>query len=177
MAAQPDRSRREERVFVDLIEDILRVTPGLRYHLHLDEAQDDDDRAYAVFTIETNPAHELAVSIELARNEFRLRVNADPFSHRVENRRRIDRWIEHRCRNVEQLVSGDLKVEVETLFGNHLSSLLYAGSNGRWKEIADRDDGWGWMGLLGWLLPFGLSPFTTHETEYEHWFRTAPIIE
>ncbi len=78
---------------MDLIEDILRVTPGLRYRLHLDEEQVDDDRAYAIFTIETNPAHELAVSIELARNEFRLRVNADPFSHRVENRRRIDRWI------------------------------------------------------------------------------------
>ena len=72
---------------------------------------------------------------------------------------------------MEQLVSGDLKIEVETLLGHYLSSGLHAGSKENWKEIGERDDGWGWIGLLAWLLPFGLSPTRTHETEYKDWFR------
>ena len=172
MSAERDRLTHEERVFVDLIEDVLRGTPGLRYHLHLTEAQNDDgDASYAIFAIETVPAHDLTVSIELAPDEFRLRVKGDVFAHPVENRRRIDRWIDRRCRDVEQLVSGDLKIEVETLHGHFLSSDLYAGSKENWKEIGERDDGWGWIGLLAWLLPFGLSPMRTHETEYKDWFR------
>ncbi len=172
MSAEHDQLTHEERVFVDLIEDILRATPGLRYHVHLTEAQNDDgDAPYAIFAIETNPARDLTVSIELAPNEFRLRVKGDAFAHPVENRRRIDRWIDRRCRDVEHLVSGDLKIEVETLFGRYLSSDLYAGSEEDWEWAGDRDEGWGWVGLLGWLLPFGLSPMRTHETEYKDWFR------
>ena len=117
------------------------------------------------------PAHELTVSIELAPDEFRLRVDGDVYSQKVENRRRIDRWIDRRCRDVEQLVSGDLKIEAETLLGHHLSSDLYAGSKENWKELGERDEGWGWIGLLGWLLPFGLSPMRTSETVYKDWYR------
>ncbi len=172
MSAERDRLTHEECLFVDLIEDVLRATPGLRYRLHLTEAQNDDgDAPYATFAIETNPAHDLTVSIELAPDEFRLHVKGDVFAHPVENRRRIDRWIDRRCRNVEQLVSGDLKIEVETLLGHYLSSDLYAGSKEQWKELGERDDGWGWIGLLGWLLPFGLSPMRTHEVVYREWFR------
>jgi hypothetical protein len=89
----------------------------------------------------------------------------------VANRRRIDRWIDCRCRDVEQLVSGDLKIEVETLLGHYLSSGLYAGSDEKWKELGERDEGWGWIGLLAWLLPFGLSPTRIHESVYREWFR------
>jgi hypothetical protein len=172
MSAERDQLTHEERVFVDLIEDILRATPGLRYHVHLIEAQNEDgDAPYAIFAIETNPSHDLTVAIELAPDEFRLRVKGDVFAHPVENRRRIDRWIDRRCRDVEQLVRGDLKIEVETLLGRYLSSDLYAGSKEDWKEIGERDEGRGWVGLLAWLLPFGLSPMRTHETEYKDWFR------
>jgi hypothetical protein len=172
MTAERDRLTHEERVFVDLIEDVLQATPALRYRLHLDEAQHDDgDASYAIFEIETDPAHDLTVSIELAPDEFRLRVKGDVFSQRVENRRRTDRWIDCRCRDVEQLVSGDLKIEVETLLGHYLSSGLYAGSDEKWKELGERDEGWGWIGLLAWLLPFGLSPTRIHESVYREWFR------
>jgi hypothetical protein len=89
MSAERDRLTREERVFVDLIDDVLRATPGLRYRLLLTEAQNDDgDASYAIFAIETVPAHDLTVSIELAPDEFRLRVKGDVFSQRVANRRR-----------------------------------------------------------------------------------------
>ncbi|MHC5024320.1 MAG: hypothetical protein ACYTGG_10495 [Planctomycetota bacterium] len=172
MDAERDQLTHEMGVFMDLIEDILQATPGLRYQLQLTEAQNDDgDVPCAIFEIETSPVHDLTVSIELAPDEFRLRVNGDVFAHPVENRRRIDRWIDRRCRDVEQLVSGDLKIEVETLFGHYLSSDLHAGCKESWREIGERDDGWGWVGLLAWLLPFGPSPMRTHETEYKDWFR------
>jgi hypothetical protein len=172
MSAERDRLTHEERVFVDLIEDVLRATPGLRYRLHLAEAQHDDgDAPYAVFAIETAPAHDLTVSIELAPDEFRLRVNGDAFAQPVEKRRRVDRWIDRRCRDVEQLVSGDLKIVVETLAGRYLSSDLYAGSEDKWKELGEHDKGWGWIGLLGWLLPFGLSPTRIRETVHKDWYR------
>ncbi len=172
MSAENDQLKHEERIFVDLIEDILRATPGLRYHMHLTEAHNDLGGApYASFAIETNPAHDLTVSIELAPDEFRVRIKGDAFAQPVENPKRIDRWIEGRCHDVEHLVRGDLKLEVETLFGHHLSSDLYAGSKEDWKWAGERDEGWGWIGLIGWLLPFGLSPMRTHYIEYKDWFR------
>ncbi len=169
------RLQLEERAFIDLIEDILRSTPVLHYQLHIFDPseRDEDDGAYAAFMIKTNPAYELEVSIKLLGDDFRLRVNGEEFSHPLENRRRIARWIERRCRDVEQLVKGDLKIEVETIFGQYLSSGLFAGSGDRWDEIADRDEGWGWIGLVAWLLPFGLSPLKSHETEYRGWFEVG----
>ncbi len=162
----------EERAFIDLIEDILRSTPGLRYQLRIaDPSERDDDGAYAVFMIETNAAYELEVSIELLGDDFRLRINGEEFSLPLDNRRRIDRWIARRCRDVEQLVKGDLKIEVETIFGHYLSSGIFGGSDDRWVEIADRDEGWGWIGLAAWFVPFALMLLKSRETEYRGWFR------
>ena len=98
----------EERVFVDLVDDILRSTPGLRYRPTLVEPGDDvdDTGAYAAFHIDASPAHELEVTIELYPDAFRVRVNEDVFAVPVENRRRIEKWIDRRCRDVEQLVNG-----------------------------------------------------------------------
>ncbi len=167
-----DRTQLEEEIFIELIEDILQSTPGLNYQLHISDpaTSDEDSRTYAVFMIETNPEYELEVSIILKADHFLLRVNDEEFTHTIGNRRRIDRWIESRCRNVEQLVKGDLKLEVETIFGLYLSSGLYAGSDDHWIEIADRDEGWGWIGLIVWILPFGLSPLKSQEIEYRGWF-------
>ena len=83
----------EERVFIDLIEDILRSMPGLRYQLHIFDPseRDENDGAYAAFMIETNPAYELEVSIKLFGDDFRLQVNGEEFSHPLESRRRIAR--------------------------------------------------------------------------------------
>jgi hypothetical protein len=58
-------------------------------------------RAYAAFMIETNPAYELDVSIKLFGDDFRLRINGEEFSHPLESRRRIPRWFERRCRDIE----------------------------------------------------------------------------
>jgi len=162
----------EEYLFIDMIEDILRTTRGLLYQLYIFDSSEccDNDGAYAEFKIETNPEYELEVIIKLFKDDFRLRINDEEFSHPLENRKRIDRWFERRCRDIEQLVRGDLKIEVETIFGRYLSSGLFAGSNDRLVEIADRDEGWGWIGLAAWLLPFGLSPLKSHETEYRNWF-------
>ncbi|MHC5006141.1 MAG: hypothetical protein ACYTGF_02165 [Planctomycetota bacterium] len=172
MNAERDVPSHEEGLFVDLIEDVLQATPGLRYDVHRPDARHDDRRApYAIFAIETAPAHELTVSIELAPDEFRLRVNGDAFAQPVEKRRCIDRWIDRRCRDVEQLASGDLKIVVETLAGRYLSSDLYAGSEEKWKELGEHDKGWGWIGLIGWLLPFGLSPTRIREIVYRDWYR------
>jgi hypothetical protein len=175
----PIRSRLEERVFIDAIEDILRATSGLHYQKHLLDPEGDEnpDGVYAMFTFETNPAYKLEVAIELSRDGFRVWINGEDFFHPVENRRRIDRWIERRCRDVEQLVKGDLKIEVETIFGRYLSTGLYAGCDNRWVEIAERDEGWGWIGLGGWLLPFGLLPLRTRETEYRGWLDLAGASE
>lgn len=162
----------EERVLLDLIEDVLRSTPGLRYSLRTEQpSSDDEDKApYAVFRIATNPVYDLQVSILLWRDRFGIRVNDEEFVHTIESRRRIDRWIERRCRDVDQIVKGDLKIETEVLFGWYLSSGLHAGSDDNWVEIADRDEGWGWIGLAAWLLPFGLSPLQSREVEYRNWF-------
>ncbi|MHC4428794.1 MAG: hypothetical protein ACYS0D_09390 [Planctomycetota bacterium] len=159
----------EQRVFVGLVEEILQATPGLRYQLHVQEV-DTDDEAYAAFEIATNPDLDLTVAIELAPREFRLRVNGDAFPIPLEGKRRIERWIERRCRDVERLVKGDLRIETETLFGKYLSSGVYVGPHGEQTEIADRDEGWGWIGLLGWLLPFGLSPLRRRNDVYRDWF-------
>ncbi|MHC4108131.1 MAG: hypothetical protein ACYSTY_08615 [Planctomycetota bacterium] len=157
----------EQRVFVGLVEEILQATPGLRFELCV-QAVDDVKAAYATFEIATNPEFDLTVAIELAPREFRLRVNGDAYPIPLEGR--IERWIERRCRDVERVVSGDLRIETETLFGRYLSSGIYGGRRGEQTELADRDDGWGWIGLLGWLLPFGLSPLRTHNVVYRAWF-------
>lgn len=49
---QLDHLPHEESVFVDLIEDVLRATPRLRYHLHLTEAQKDDGDASTAGSID-----------------------------------------------------------------------------------------------------------------------------
>ncbi len=132
--------------------------------------REDDHTPYAVFEIATNAEYDLEVAIELLPKDFRIRVNGDAFSLPLERRKRVDRWIDRRCRDVEQLVKGDLKIEVEEAYGQYLSSGIYGGSDDHWVEIADRDEGWGWLGLAAWLLPFGLSPLKTRETEYPRWF-------
>jgi hypothetical protein len=160
----------EERTFVELIDDTLRATPGLHYDLRLFAPGDGADGAFARFAIATNPSYDLQVSIDLAPGDFRVRINGDVYALPLGTPKRMDRWIDRRCRDVDRLLKGDLRIEVETLFERYLSSGLFAGSGGRWVEIAERDDGWGWIGLAAWLLPFGLLPLRTSEIEYRRWF-------
>ncbi len=133
---------------------------------------DDDEGKYAVFIIETNPTYELAVSIELAEGEFRICINDSVLVKKMTgaDMKRPEKWIEKRCRDVDRLVAGDMKLEIDTFFGRTVSTLLIVGKDDKWREIADRDDGWGWLGLVSLILPFGLSMVRSEETFYQNWF-------
>ncbi len=171
----------EQRTFIDLIEDILRTAGGLRYQrlVGYDESVGGDDETYAVFVIQTNPIHELVVSVELAAGEFRLHVNDVAFIRKVDDAdpARLTKWMDERCRELEQAVNGDLKVETDTFAGRAISILLYAGSDGKWREIAEYDNGWGWLGLLTFLLPFGVSITGSEITVYPNWCASEAGID
>ncbi len=138
---------------------------------------EDDEGTYAIFIIETNPAYDLAVSIELAEREFRICINDSVLVKKMTDAdlKRPEKWIEKRCRDVDRLVAGDMKLEIDTFFDRPVSTLLYAGKGDKWHEIADRDDGLGWLGLLSFILPFGLSMVHSEETFYQNWY-AAPGI-
>lgn len=168
----------EQQVFVELVEDILQSVEGLTYHRLIGNEQvgggedEIDDDTFAVFALEANPDYDLEVSIELAEREFRIHLNDITFLHRIDEAglKRPDRWLEKRCLDVEHLVAGDLKLEMETLLGKPVCSTLYAGHDSSWRQIGHRDEGWGWTSLLSWLLPLGLSISQTDNEFYMNWY-------
>jgi hypothetical protein len=171
----------EQQIFVELVEDILQSAEGLAYHRLVGTEEtlladhDIGDGTFAVFAIETNPAYDLEVSIELASREFRIHVNDIGFLQKADESalRRPDKWLEKRCLDVEHLVAGDLKLEFESILGKVISTTLYEGHHAKRRQIGHRDEGWGWTSLLSWLLPFGLSVSQTDQEMYTDWYASG----
>ena len=61
-------------------------------------------------------------------------------------------------------------IEQETLLGMPVKTTLHARGTGRWRRLARRDSAW--IGLLSFLLPFGLSFTHSREHVYVDWFGT-----
>ena len=175
----------DQRVFVGLIEEILQETEGLRYHRAVGaeeiaagrEGEDEelDDGTYAIFVIDTNPLLDLAVSFELAERAIRIQVNEKTFAHKMDSStaKKPEKWMENRCRDVERMVSGNIKLIDDTFFGRVLATELVAGEDDKWHEIGDWDTGWGWIALLSWFVSFGLPITSEQETVYTDWFSSS----
>ncbi|NIN70452.1 MAG: hypothetical protein GTO46_00675, partial [Gemmatimonadetes bacterium] len=71
----------EQQVFISCVEDVLQSTPDLRYVLLLDpqEIALRDPAIYALFLIRTNPAHDIALAVELSDPAFVVRINGLSF--------------------------------------------------------------------------------------------------
>lgn len=171
----------EMTLLVTLVEDILQSGRPVRYRrmvgsevaqAHTGDGEDVlHDGTFAVFAIEVNPKHDLEVLIELAPREFRFLVNDVPFIHRMSGAdlKRPDKWMDKRCVDVEHLVKGDLKLEREEIIGQPLAWSLHAGKKRKWRQIGNHFRGWAWIGLLSWLLPFGLPLTQSEEQVFEDW--------
>ena len=171
----------EQQVFAELVEDILQSAEGLTYHRlvgseEIRRGEDETgDGTFAVFAVEANPDYDLEVAIELAEREFRIHVNDIAFLHKLDEAglRRPDKWLQKRCLDVEHLVAGDLKLEMDSVLGKPISATLYAGHGAKWRQIGHRDEGWGWTSLLSWLLPLGLSISQTEQEMYLNWWASG----
>ena len=160
----PDALSDEQCVFVDCVEDILQATPGLRYAVFLDPADinSSDKTAYALFVIDTNPAFDLTVSIELTERSFTVRVGGISSACKRGKASRFEWWIERRCRDLARMLSGDLRVTQAMLLWIPVSSTLFTGRGKKWRKLGSNENGW--FGLLSFFLPFGLL-FTTEKSE------------
>jgi hypothetical protein len=174
MNSLADQLPDEQRVFLELVADILDAIPGLTYDVLLDpERIGSIDRSiYAVLPIETNPIYDLSVSLELAETAFHIRVNGMAFSQQLSSPSRLERWIQRRCRDVELLTGGDLKLKHQMFMGLPASTTLSARHDGKWREIGKRESGW--IGAMSFFAPWGL--FITHGDEriYRDWYLPDP---
>ena len=100
----------EQRVFVDCVEDVLASTPGLRYAALVGGDETGNRDTYATFLIQTNPAYDLTVAIDLRDRAFAVLVNGKVFIRRQGFASRFDWWVERRCRDIERLLNGDLRL-------------------------------------------------------------------
>jgi hypothetical protein len=160
----------EQRVFVECVDDVLASTPGLGCASVLDpkEIGRRKPEVYAQFLLETNPVHDLAVSIELAQRAFVIRVNGMAFTRKQGIGTRFDWWVERRCRDLERLVGGNLRITHQTLLNLPVSSTLEVGSGTKWYKIAAREHGG--MAVLSSLVPYGFILGGKKQYVYEDWF-------
>ncbi len=160
----PDALSDEQRVFVDCIEDILQAMPGLRYAVFFDPADisSADKTAYALFVIDTNPAFDLTVSIELTERKFIICVGGISFACMRGKVSRFEWWVERRCRDLARMLSSDLRVTQAMLLWIPVSSTLFTGRGKKWRKLGSNENGW--FGLLSFFLPFGML-FTTEKSE------------
>jgi hypothetical protein len=159
----------EQRVFVECVEDILASTPGLRFEVLFDprEIGSRDRSAFALFLIETNPTHDLTVSIELADTAFVIRLNGVAFVRRRGVASRFEWWVERRCRDVERMVAGDLRLSHQTLLNVPATTTLEAGHGSKWRKIASRENGF--VAILTFLVPYGFLMGGKKEHLYGDW--------
>jgi hypothetical protein len=143
----------EQRVFIRCVEDILASTPGLN----------------AMFLVETNPVHDLVLAIELADRSFTVRVNGVSFTRKRGLGTRFEWWVERRCRELQRLVGGDLRVVLQKVLTIPVSATLEAGTGKRWHRIGSRENGW--LAFLGFLLPYGFLLAGESRTVFEDWFQ------
>ena len=160
----------EQRVFVDCVDDVLASTPGLRYVVLLDPAEISrlTPGVYAQFLLETNPVHDLVMSIELAERVFVIRVNGMAFARRCGAGTRFEWWVERRCRDVERLLAADLRIAHRTLLSLPVTSTLEVGRGKKWRKIASRENGW--VAFLSFLVPYGFVLGGKKQHVYTEWF-------
>ena len=160
----------EQLVFADCVEDVLTSTPGLHYAIFFDriDIRSRDPSVYALFLVETNPTLNLAVSIELSDKAFVIRLNGMTFGRKRGLTTRFEWWVERRCRDVERLVGGDLRLVHQTILGIPLSTVLEAGNPKKWRKIASRENGW--VAILAYLVPYGFLMGGKKERVLSEWF-------
>ena len=163
-----------QRVFIELIEDVLQAAPGLRFHLLLgaEDLAGHSESTFAVFLLETNPECDLSISIELTKIDFRLHVNGVSFVRSLGSLAPLHRWIDHRCREVQHLVAGDLRIREETVFALPTITAQESHADGRWRRIAHREHGL--MELLTLLLPVSFLVTGVRDSVYADWYATRP---
>jgi hypothetical protein len=167
---QDEPLSQEQRVFAECIDDVLASTPGLRYAALFDpqEIGRRDPEVYAQFLLQTSPVHDLALSIELMDRAFVIRVNGRSFSRKRGVGARFEWWVERRCRDLERLVGGSLRVTHQTLLNLPVTGTLEAGRGKKWRKIATFENGW--IAFLSFLVPYGFILGGKRQLVYEDWF-------
>ncbi len=159
----------EQRVFVECVQDILAAMPGLRYGMLLDrrEIARRDPSVYALFLLQTKPGNP-SLSIELSDRAFVVRVNHQAFRRQRGSATRFECWVDRRCRDLERLLGGDLRLVHQTLMMMPMSSTLEVGDESRWHKIGSSADN-GWVGVLAYLLPYGFLMGGKRTRVYTQW--------
>ena len=159
----------EQRVFVECVEDILATTPGLQYGLLLDRDQvaRRDPTVYAVFLLRPDPGCNLSLSIELSDKAFTVRVNRQAFRRVRGEATRFECWVERRCRDLERMINGDIRLVHKTLMTLPTSSTLEVGNESRWHKLGTAENGW--LAILAYMMPYGFMVGGECTRVYSHW--------
>ena len=160
----------EQRVFVECVEDILATTPGLQYGLLLDRDQvaRRDPTLYAVFLLRPDPGCNLSLSIELSDKAFTVRVNRQAFRRVRGEATRFECWVERRCRDLERMINGDIRLVHTTLMTLPTSSTLQIGDESRWHKFGTNENGW--LAILAYMTPYGFMMGGERKRVYSHWW-------
>ena len=169
-----ERLTDEQRVFVECVQDILAATPGLQYGLLLDrrEIARRDASVYALFLLQTNPGTP-SLAIELSDRAFVVRVNHLAFRRQRGSATRFEAWVDRRCRDLERMLTGDLRLVHQTLMMLPMSSTLEVGNDSRWHKIGRSAEN-GWVGVLSYLLPYGFLMGGRRTRVYSEWLPDHP---
>lgn len=164
----------EQRVFADCVEDVLASAPRLHYARLLGpaEVKSRDRTVYAQFLVETSPAHDLVLAIELSNRSFIVQVNGMSFIRKRGVGTRFEWWVERRCRDLERLVGGDLRLVHHRLLTIPISSTLEAGNGEKWHRIGARENGW--LAFLSFFIPYSFLMTGQKSTVYPDWFSADP---
>ena len=161
----------EQRVFVECVEDILATTPGLQYGLLLDRNHFDiarrDPTVYAVFLLRPDPGCNLSLSIELSDKAFTVRVNRQAFRRVRGSATRFECWVERRCRDLERMINGDIRIVHKTLMTLPTASTLEIGDESRWHKFGKTENGW--LAILAYMTPYGFMMGGQRKRVYSHW--------
>ncbi len=166
----------EQRVFVECVEDILATTPGLEYGLLLDRDQiaRRDPTVYAVFLLRVDPGCDLSLSIELSDRAFTVRVNRQAFRRVRGEATRFECWVERRCRDLERMINGDIRLVHKTLMTLPTSSTLEVGGESRWHKLGKTENSW--LTILAFLTPYGFLMGGERRRVYKQWNRSGAVL-
>ncbi len=155
------------------MEDILATTPGLQYGLLLDRDQiaRRDPTVYAVFLLRADPACNLSLSIELSDKAFVVRVNRQAFRRVRGEATRFECWVERRCRDLERMINGDIRLVDKTLMTLPTSSTLEVGDESRWYKLGTTENGW--LAILAYLTPYGFLMGGERKRVYRQWITSG----
>ena len=157
----------EQRVFVDCVEDVLASTPGLRYAVLVGRDETGNRDAYATFLIQPNAAYDLTVAIELRDRAFAVLVNGKVFIRQQGFASRFDWWVERRCRDIERLLNGDLRLVETTVMAMTVSGTLQAGQGKKWHKIGANENGW--LAVMSLLVPYSFFMYREKRKVWPDW--------